>query len=106
MAVYENADAAARLMAVEDSDESLDNMNPIFGVDEAPDLSFKDAMQKANVRRGKRKRKKRKREKLLTVNPPTATCSHHPFAPEMQRAIPSVITRTFVPSLCCPNEFF
>ena len=53
MAIYESADAAARLMSVEDSDESLDNMNPIFGVDEAPDLSFKDAMQKVNVRRKK-----------------------------------------------------
>ena len=54
MAIYESADAAARLMSVEDSDESLDNMNPIFGVDEAPDLSFKDAMQKVNVRREKK----------------------------------------------------
>ena len=56
MAIYESADAVARLMSVEDSDESLDNMNPIFGVNEAPNLSFKDAMQKANVRR-KRKKK-------------------------------------------------
>ena len=54
MAIYESADAVARLMSVEDSDESLDNMNPIFGVDEAPDLSFKDAMQKVNVRREKK----------------------------------------------------
>ena len=54
MAIYESADAVARSMSVEDSDESLDNMNPIFGVDEAPDLSFKDAMQKVNVRREKK----------------------------------------------------
>ena len=48
---YESADAVARLMSVDDSDESLANMNPIFGVDEAPDLSFIDAMAKANVRK-------------------------------------------------------
>ena len=43
MAIYESVDAAARLMAVDADDDSLDNMNPIFGVDEAPDLSFTEA---------------------------------------------------------------
>lgn len=48
--IYESVDAAARLMAVDSDADSLENTNPIFGVDEAPDLSFKDAAKCAQVR--------------------------------------------------------
>ena len=49
MAIYESVDAAARLMAVDADDDSLDNMNPIFGVDAAPDLSFTEAAKLTEV---------------------------------------------------------
>ena len=48
--IYESVDAAGRLMAVDSDADSLENTNPIFGVDEAPDLSFKDAAKCAQVR--------------------------------------------------------
>eukprot|EP00729_Bicosta_minor_P008099 gene8099-26901_t len=47
--IYESVDAAARLMAVDSDADSLENTNPIFGVDEAPDLSFKDAAKCAQA---------------------------------------------------------
>ena len=49
--IYESVDAAGRLMAVDSDADSLENTNPIFGVDEAPDLSFKDAAKCAQVRK-------------------------------------------------------
>lgn len=48
--IYESVDAAARLMAVDSDADSLENLSPIFGVAEAPDLSFKDAVKCAQVR--------------------------------------------------------
>ena len=49
--IYESVDAAARLMAVDSDADSLDNLNPIFGMDEVPDLSFEDAVKCAQVRK-------------------------------------------------------
>ena len=49
--IYESVDAAGRLMAVDSDADSLENTNPIFGVDEAPDLSFKDAAKCAGENR-------------------------------------------------------
>eukprot|EP00729_Bicosta_minor_P004536 gene4536-20387_t len=50
--IYESVDAAARLMAVDSDADSLDNLNPIFGLDEVPDLSFEDAVKCAQVASG------------------------------------------------------
>ena len=49
--IYESVDAAARLMALDSDADSLDNLNPIFGLDEVPDLSFEDAVKCAQVRK-------------------------------------------------------
>lgn len=52
--IYESVDAVARLMAVDSDADSLDNLNPIFGLDEVPDLSFEDAVKCAQVRKKRR----------------------------------------------------
>lgn len=52
--IYVNLDAVARLMAVDSDADSLDNLNPIFGMDEVPDLSFEDAVKCAQVRKKRR----------------------------------------------------
>lgn len=48
--IYVSLDAVARLMAVDSDADSLDNLNPIFGMDDVPDLSFEDAVKCAQVR--------------------------------------------------------
>ena len=44
-------EAALRLLTI-DADESVDNLNPIFGVDEAATLSFKEAVVKGQAASG------------------------------------------------------
>ena len=53
--IYVSLDAVYRLMDVEADDDSLGNLSPIYGINKAEDLTFKEAVERAQVRRvGKR----------------------------------------------------
>lgn len=48
--IYVSLDAVYRLMDVEADDDSLGNLSPIYGINKAEDLTFKEAVERAQVR--------------------------------------------------------
>lgn len=54
--IYVSLDAVYRLMDVEADDDSLGNLSPIYGINKAEDLTFKEAVERAQVRRGGEKK--------------------------------------------------